>query len=977
MDELDALARDYGLRPQGKSNPMRSEGADRRSASVRSSSHFFDDHNNREGLLFDDVFGGPPKYTANNSTSNNNTKSSSVNNFDYGSLFSSPAASVSNESRSNNNSKTSSLPVYDKPVYDDDIFDGLPGIKSKSVSAGIFEDDAFVPVASPPQRNSTSHDQDDDLLGKLGRNETNNNHRSSGLEGLDDFLGTLGGNERVAERKSTNNKSSSLRGFDDLLGGFGSSSPAIGNRSASESSHAPKPSGGFSPSSSNMMDDPFVVFGSTKPTGSSAHVVFTDPLEDIDKLHKSRSTKSDTPSASGGAFDDLDPLNGFSKSARPFSPENSNRGRNESPSRSGSNMSTQTSASREQIRKSSHIYPESHLQRNVPDSILESSLFDMPTTDSQRSTLQNASSPPHVGSHVNETSSQTNMSPRPEEQVQPSDDVWLTVSEIPLFTQPTCAPPPSRPPPVIPRQKSEAGFFSSNVRKKSDEFTSPSSYSSYAQSSRPENSQVDELEDFAMGRTQDTFEETNIHSSEDMNASSVAAASAAAMKEAMDRAEAKFRHAKEVREREYAKAARSKEVGPVEGDEQAMQDAQERELRENKEKLERQRRQKEEEEKEQRRLDREREKARQAVERATREARERAAAEALGRATAEARLKTERAAVERAQAEARERAERAAVQRAQAEARERAAAEARDRAEKAAADARERANAEAREKEAREKAAVERAAAEARRRAERAAVDRAAAEARERAAAEARERAAARSNQQKNDNDLESFFSMGARPSSAPRPRATSTDTMFDTQFQSTGGPNGAKPTSGGSSSNMRKASSATNIVDDLSSIFGGPPSSGEFQEVEGETEERRRARMERHHRTQERAAKALAEKNQRDLQALKEQEERHRIAETLDIEIKRWSAGKEGNLRALLSTLQYVLWPECGWQPVSLTDLITGASVKKVYRKATLCIHPDKVQQKGASLQQKYIAEKVFDLLKEAWNKFNSEELF
>jgi hypothetical protein len=59
------------------------------------------------------------------------------------------------------------------------------------------------------------------------------------------------------------------------------------------------------------------------------------------------------------------------------------------------------------------------------------------------------------------------------------------------------------------------------------------------------------------------------------------------------------------------------------------------------------------------------------------------------------------------------------------------------------------------------------------------------------------------------------------------------------------------------------------------------------------------------------------------------------------------------------------VLWPECGWRPVSLTDLITAAAVKKEYRKATLCIHPDKVQQKGANLQQKYIAEKVFDLLK------------
>ncbi|RZC08526.1 Auxilin-related protein 1 isoform E [Glycine soja] len=62
---------------------------------------------------------------------------------------------------------------------------------------------------------------------------------------------------------------------------------------------------------------------------------------------------------------------------------------------------------------------------------------------------------------------------------------------------------------------------------------------------------------------------------------------------------------------------------------------------------------------------------------------------------------------------------------------------------------------------------------------------------------------------------------------------------------------------------------------------------------------------------------------------------------------------------------LLVVLWPECGWQPVSLTDMITSSAVKKVYRKANLCIHPDKVQQKGATLEQKYTAEKVFDILK------------
>lgn len=59
------------------------------------------------------------------------------------------------------------------------------------------------------------------------------------------------------------------------------------------------------------------------------------------------------------------------------------------------------------------------------------------------------------------------------------------------------------------------------------------------------------------------------------------------------------------------------------------------------------------------------------------------------------------------------------------------------------------------------------------------------------------------------------------------------------------------------------------------------------------------------------------------------------------------------------------ILGPDSGWQPVPLTEVITSAAVKKAYRKATLCVHPDKLQQRGASIQQKYICEKVFDLLK------------
>ncbi|KAL5776858.1 hypothetical protein ACOSP7_009784 [Xanthoceras sorbifolium] len=234
---------------------------------------------------------------------------------------------------------------------------------------------------------------------------------------------------------------------------------------------------------------------------------------------------------------------------------------------------------------------------------------------------------------------------------------------------------------------------------------------------------------------------------------------------------------------------------------------------------------------------------------------------------------------------------------------------------------------------------------------------------------------AAQKTQKKGGDDLESIFSAGFRSSSVPRSRATTTDPVFDAKVNSRG-PDVVQKRSSMGPSTVRKVSSANNLVDDLSSIFGAAPLFGEFEEFEGEPEDRRRARWEREQKTNDRIAQAVADMNQRDFQTQQEQEERSRFADALDIGIKRWAAGKEGNMRALLSSLQQVLWPDCGWEPVSLTDLITSTSVKKVYRKATLCVHPDKVQQKGATIQQKYTAEKVFDILKEAWNKFNKEEL-
>ncbi|CAA6667428.1 unnamed protein product [Spirodela intermedia] len=91
------------------------------------------------------------------------------------------------------------------------------------------------------------------------------------------------------------------------------------------------------------------------------------------------------------------------------------------------------------------------------------------------------------------------------------------------------------------------------------------------------------------------------------------------------------------------------------------------------------------------------------------------------------------------------------------------------------------------------------------------------------------------------------------------------------------------------------------------------------------------------------------------------------------DAKIREWSKGKEGNIRSLLSTLQYVLWPGSGWKAVPLVDIIEAAAVRRAYQKALLCLHPDKLQQKCTEMHHKYVAEKVFDILQDAWTHFTS----
>nr|GEW69891.1 auxilin-related protein 2-like [Tanacetum cinerariifolium] len=126
--------------------------------------------------------------------------------------------------------------------------------------------------------------------------------------------------------------------------------------------------------------------------------------------------------------------------------------------------------------------------------------------------------------------------------------------------------------------------------------------------------------------------------------------------------------------------------------------------------------------------------------------------------------------------------------------------------------------------------------------------------------------------------------------------------------------------------SNLRKASSTFNIFDDLRRFLVLLQHLHSSKKFEGEPEERRRARLERERRTQERAAKALEEKNQQDL-----------IGGTLDAEVMRWAAGKEGNLRALQSSIQYQRQSESGETAAALVSF-SGESAAFFPDRFTLC---------------------------------------
>lgn len=83
---------------------------------------------------------------------------------------------------------------------------------------------------------------------------------------------------------------------------------------------------------------------------------------------------------------------------------------------------------------------------------------------------------------------------------------------------------------------------------------------------------------------------------------------------------------------------------------------------------------------------------------------------------------------------------------------------------------------------------------------------------------------------------------------------------------------------------------------------------------------------------------------------ALAEEDLRLSLKDSIDLKITNWKKGKETNLRALIASLDNVLWNELDWKKVGMHELITDGQVKIRYVRAIGKVHPDKVSLPSSS---------------------------
>jgi len=112
--------------------------------------------------------------------------------------------------------------------------------------------------------------------------------------------------------------------------------------------------------------------------------------------------------------------------------------------------------------------------------------------------------------------------------------------------------------------------------------------------------------------------------------------------------------------------------------------------------------------------------------------------------------------------------------------------------------------------------------------------------------------------------------------------------------------------------------------------------------------------------------------------QVEKDQVERDSVKTRLKPKLLAWSGdpamGTLKNIRALLATMDSILWSGAKWKTLGMGDLVQPNRVKIGYYKAIRIAHPDRVQT--GTVEEKYVASWVLDMLKISWETFKNKEM-
>ena len=113
----------------------------------------------------------------------------------------------------------------------------------------------------------------------------------------------------------------------------------------------------------------------------------------------------------------------------------------------------------------------------------------------------------------------------------------------------------------------------------------------------------------------------------------------------------------------------------------------------------------------------------------------------------------------------------------------------------------------------------------------------------------------------------------------------------------------------------------------------------------------------------------AVARLREANTVASEEDDLRFSLQDSVDGLIGAWKKGKESNLRALIASLDNVLWAELGWVKVGMHELISESQLKVRYVRAIGKLHPDKASRDcsdSTSLSESTLTDS--DIVVESW---------